>query len=93
MPLIKRPVAHEKYAFTHSFYWLSAKFLTCPSGIWHKIDNLPRAKLERARRKMEKKSGFSGLTDQKMAGANKVVVTKIQFLHARSPRERILEIY
>ncbi len=42
---------------------------------------------------MEKKSGFSGLTDQKMAGAKKVAVTKNQFLHARSPRERIFEIY
>ena len=42
---------------------------------------------------MEKKQGFSGVADQKMAGANKVAVTKNQFLHARSPRERILEIY
>ena len=42
---------------------------------------------------MVKKLGFSGLTDQKMAGANKVAVTKNQFLHARSPRKRILEIY
>ena len=57
VPQIKRPVAHEKYAFTHSFYWLSAKFLTCPSGIWHKIDNLPRAKLEHAC-KNGKKVGF-----------------------------------
>ena len=28
-----------------------------------------------------------------MAGARKVAVTKYQFWHARSPRERILEIH
>ena len=31
--------------------------------------------------------------DRKMVGARKVAVTKYQFWHARSPRERILEIH
>ena len=35
---------------------------------------------------------FLDLMDRKMAGSQKVVITKNQFFHARQPREGIFEI-